>query len=208
MKPSQDSPSAALTDRAGAHGPASGVDAEFIRQFESSRKTLWCVAAAVLGSAADADDVVQEAAMVALSKEDERRRVTNLPAWLAQITRFVALNHRRAGKRSEEHRRGAASEKPEAWHASAGDGRPIDSTGSLMSGQQAFDDSMTRALASLDETARACLLLRVVLEMTYEQISAVLEIPAGTAMSHVHRSKRRLLEQLSPGGGNGVGGAS
>jgi RNA polymerase sigma-70 factor (ECF subfamily) len=174
-----------------------------------SRKALWCVAAAVLGSPADADDVVQEAAMVALSKEEERRRVTNVPAWLAQITRFVALNHRRAGRRGEEHRREAAATKSEVGGELAVEPRPVDSRGSLMPGQRSFDDAMTRALEGLDDTARACLLLRVVLEMTYEQISAILGVPAGTAMSHVHRSKRRLLEHLTTvnNGRPGPGGA-
>jgi RNA polymerase sigma-70 factor (ECF subfamily) len=48
----------------------------------------------------------------------------------------------------------------------------------------------------LDEVARACLLLRTVHDMPYKQIAQVLEVPEGTAMSHVHRARQAMRQRL------------
>lgn len=91
----------------------------------------------------------------------------------------------------------------------------VDRVGQLMADQDAFDDSLTRALGELGEMARACLLLRTIVELTYAEIAEVLGIPEGTAMSHVHRSRRTLREVLggsvapsSDAVGGAVGGAA
>ena len=57
-----------------------------------------------------------------------------------------------------------------------------------------------RALDTLEETPRACLLLRVLNELSYKEIGQVLDIPEGTAMSHVFRCRRTMLEKLSSAG--------
>ena len=56
---------------------------------------------------------------------------------------------------------------------------------------------MLGALGRLEETARACLLLRVVLDLPYQEISRSLGIPQGTAMSHVHRARRAMASLLA-----------
>ena len=58
--------------------------------------------------------------------------------------------------------------------------------------------SVLQALRQLPDVARTCLLLRVVREMTYAEIAAALDIPAGTAMSHVHRTRKKLRRLLEP----------
>ena len=60
-----------------------------------------------------------------------------------------------------------------------------------------LDDALTRALAALSETARAALLLRTVLELDYDSIARLLDVPPGTAMSHVHRSREALRRALA-----------
>ena len=63
-----------------------------------------------------------------------------------------------------------------------------------------WDDELVAALMDLRPTARACLLLKVVLELDHKTIAATLGIPEGTAMSHVHRARSAMLKSLSPGG--------
>jgi DNA-directed RNA polymerase specialized sigma24 family protein len=41
------------------------------------------------------------------------------------------------------------------------------------------------------------LLLRTVEKLSYAEIAALMDMPEGTAMSHVHRSKMALRERLS-----------
>jgi RNA polymerase sigma-70 factor (ECF subfamily) len=61
-----------------------------------------------------------------------------------------------------------------------------------------------RALRGVSEVARACLLLRTLEGMPYARISELLQIPEGTAMSHVHRTRQFLRERLADLGVDGL----
>ncbi len=169
---------------------------EFARRFRLCAPTLWCVAAAIVGDRVRAEDILQEAAMIALGKLDDFDPGTSMRAWLAQIVRFVALNHRRRAKRRGEHlgapRLSLVDDDPEPVGVS--------SQGQLVPGQRNFDDAVVAALDDLADTARACLLLRTVMDLDYREIGEVLGIPEGTAMSHVHRARSRMRRTLTDKG--------
>lgn len=178
--------------------PAGGValaPQDFAEQFRSSFSLFWTIAAGVAGNPSLADDIVQEAALVAFGKLSEFAPGTNFNAWMAQTVRFVALN---AGRR--EHKRRTAAGEGELQHAPAppqADGDDVvDRCGRLDDRQRSFDDRVLAALQAVPDMARACLLLRTVRELDYQEISALLGIPEGTAMSHVHRSRQKLRELL------------
>jgi RNA polymerase sigma factor (sigma-70 family) len=59
-----------------------------------------------------------------------------------------------------------------------------------------FHRKLWGALAEVNETARICLLLRTLENLEYSHISRLLGIPEGTAMSHVHRTRKQLREKL------------
>lgn len=166
------------------------------RAVQESGRTLWSIAAAVLGRRDDAEDVVQEAVVVALGKRDELSKVQNYTAWLGQIVRFIALNRRRPA-------RIRMADGDEALNVVAADSAPplaavADRDGRLASAaDDLFDDNVLRALNALDEMPRACLLLRVLNDLSYREIGAALDIPEGTAMSHVFRARRAMLQRLT-----------
>ena len=175
--------------------------AEFESLFRAASRRLWVVAAAVMGRPDRADDVVQEAAVIALGKLDVFQRETSFLAWMSQIVRNVARNESRRQRRatrglvdptsldqSVEHR----VDSPRVGVSLGGEIRDAHGRD-----QQAFDDLILSALRRLDEVARACLLLRTLQELSYREISHVLGIPEGTAMSHVHRARQTLRAQLS-----------
>ena len=170
--------------------------AAFADKYQDSWRGLWCIAAAVVGDRAQADDVLQEAAMVALGKLEQFDPRSNFTAWMGQIVRFVALNHAR-----RKHRTDAApleNHALEAREASgpASDTAPLNGLGQLGDAENTFDDRLLAALRGLEETARACLLLRTLMDMPYRDISLALNIPEGTAMSHVHRARMTLRGRL------------
>ena len=75
---------------------------------------------------------------------------------------------------------------------------PIDrATGELKPLQNSFDDRVQTALEGIAPKARSCLLLRTVEGLSYKEISKLMDIPEGTAMNLVHRSKKKLRELLS-----------
>jgi RNA polymerase sigma-70 factor (ECF subfamily) len=170
---------------------------QFAQRYEESRRTLWYIAAAILGDRTLAHDVVQEAAAIAMGKLQDFDSSTNFTAWMGQIVRFVALNEARGRQR-----RRTSLAAPETLASGAVQGNPRPSTASsLMTGPLAdfegFDEHVKAGLMALDDTARTCLVLRVVHGMAYSEISKALSIPEGTAMSHVHRSRLLLRDRLS-----------
>lgn len=175
---------------------------EFARHYQEAHRILWLIAVGIVCDRTLADDVVQEAALVALTKWDQFRAGTSFSAWMGQIVRFVALNT----ARSEKKRRGAgmdsstlehlappAPEEPDVRWVSVG------ADGALPDDQRCFDDDVMQALGSLSDVARSCLLLRVLEGLEYSEISRVLDIPEGTAMSHVHRSRKVMRQRLAQG---------
>lgn len=162
--------------------PGSLTAAVFADCFRHCTPTLWCIAAAVLGERTHAEDVLQEAAMTGLAKLGTFAPRTSFAAWMGQIVRFTALNHRRKlERRAHNETTSVAADMPAP--------SPSTDTG--------FDAQTMAALDTLSETARACLLLKTVLELDYAEIAEVLAIPAGTAMSHVHRARGHLRTLLA-----------
>ncbi len=161
---------------------------QFARLYEANWRSLWCVAAAVLSDRSQAEDAVQEAAVIAMQKLHEFEPTTSFLAWMSRIVRYVSLNEGRRRAR----RRAAPLNLADPEGATPPPPR------------DEFDAALERAVGDLDETARACLLLRIVAGLSYKHIAATLAIPEGTAMSHVHRSRQALRARLSapqnPGG--------
>lgn len=143
--------------------------------------------------------------MIALGKLEQFDPQTNFLAWMARIVRFVALNHgrRRAGQTPVDPDtldRAAGSlhlaSSPRLASATA-DKPTLNGQGDLLQDQDAFDDHVLAALNHLEPGARACLLLRVVLNMPYREIARALDMAEGTAMSHVHRARLALRDMLT-----------
>lgn len=180
---------------------ARATDAWFADQFVAASHAMWAIAVSITGNRTLAEDIVQESAAIALTKLDEFTPGTNFGAWLGRIVRYTALNHARRVQRS-----GAASTDPVILDRSPANNNNVAASlitgrGELGGDAGAFDDRVMHALQALDETARSCLLLRTLLNMPYREIAAALDIPEGTAMSHVHRARhavRTMLEEISP----------
>ncbi len=170
--------------------------AQFAKEFQQCSSQLWLMAAAMLGDRHLAEDIVQDAGIIALKQLNEFRIGTNFVAWMSQIVRFQAYNQSR--KRT---RRGTRSVDPVTLDSEASDAASPsqlpDANCILPPEQTFFDDEVMRALHDLRDVARACLLLRSVHQLSYAEIAAMLDIAEGTAMSHVHRSKALLRQKLS-----------
>jgi RNA polymerase sigma-70 factor (ECF subfamily) len=161
---------------------------------------LWLIAAAVLGQRSDADDVLQEAAMIGLRKIGEFDPATNFAAWMGGIVRNVARNHARKRVRRQTTPSDPQSiDQSRVARPDGEQGPEFDRRGRITPEQAAFDDRVMHALDGLEDTARACLLLRTLRNLPYREISALLGIPEGTAMSHVHRARQFLRQRLSAG---------
>lgn len=155
-----------------------------------SRPKLWLIAAAVTNDRTEADDILQEAAIVGLAKFASFTPAADIQEsferWMGQITRNLALNARRKRNRSDAsiadtYRRTIANANP-------GLARDSETTAAL--------ERLLPALEDLEEAERTCLVLRVVGGLSYKAISTVTGFPEGTAMSHVFRARQHLRRRV------------
>lgn len=160
----------------------------------------------MLNDRAEAEDVVQEAAITAYRRRADFSQGTNFAAWIAKIVRLTALNHIKKSRRygvtvtdpaDLDGERIPVKTDREGVSDSVSDNHSVSDNGRLSAHQTIFDDEVLSALDSIGEIARACLLLHTVQKLSYDEISQTLQIPVGTAMSHVHRAKQGLRHHLN-----------
>ncbi len=148
---------------------------DFATEFEASYRVLTIIAAGVSAQPSAAEDIVHEAAVQALGKLNQFKPGTDFTAWMAQIVRYVALNH----SRTEYRRRALRSEmlngaSRQTFVQSNIMQLQLTERGELPADQEAFDDELIEALQSLSHVARACLLLRTIEGLSYSEIASIL----------------------------------
>jgi RNA polymerase sigma factor (sigma-70 family) len=134
----------------------------------------------------DADDVVQEAVLRAFRAFDTLRG-TDVKAWLMAIVRNC---HATALKQKQ---RRAFVPLPEENDAQDGYAMtattPDPESASIRRDEQR---TLDRLIAALPEEHRTVLMLREIEEMDYRQIAMVTNVPIGTVMSRLARSRAAL----------------
>lgn len=176
-------------------GSPCAVDPElFAAHYRKAYPSLHLIAVGIIGDRTHAHDIVQEAFVVALEKSNQFVVGASYVAWVSEIVRRLSLNY----SRKMSGRKTTAADPDLLARTQEGDTSdraawPISSeTGELIDSQLDFDDETMNALNELSAEARCCLLLRVLQSLSYAEISELMQIPEGTAMSHVHRSKRQM----------------
>lgn len=163
----------------------------------NAHSRLACIAIGITGQRDIAEDILQQAIAIAIEKNSTFESQEKFLAWLAGIVKNCALNHRRKVYRRKTH----ATDPNNLSMVESHDlvETPVNpTTGQLVPLQNSFDDDVNKALQRLTPEARSCLLLRTVEQLSYREISSLMSIPEGTAMSLVHRSKQTLRETLKP----------
>jgi RNA polymerase sigma-70 factor, ECF subfamily len=166
----------------------------FAARVQSCSALLCSIASGVTGDRVGAEDIVQEASVIALGKLDEFDPATSFRAWMGQIVRNVARN---AARQHRQRKTEPAS--PEAFERASPapvEELSLSARGDLAESADDFDAVLLEALRSLDELPRICLLLRTVHALPYRDLARILDIPEGTAMSHVHRARTLLRQRL------------
>jgi RNA polymerase sigma-70 factor (ECF subfamily) len=175
---------------------AQAGDAEaFGRLVERNRHAVHRAVAAALGSAADADDVAQEAFVTAYRKLAGYRGESSFRTWLLSIAWRKALDRRRSLARWM---RLTISPDPIAEGST-------DMLERLPSPQPSIDDRLagnelhrqvTRLIRALPRKLRDALLLAVPGTFTYDEIGRMLGVPVGTVKWRVSEARRLLKEKL------------
>lgn len=133
-------------------------------------------ARALVGDRAAADDLVQDTLERAWSRLDLWQHGTDMRAWLFGIMHNIRINQVR---------------KPALATVSIDD-EGIDPPGSDTESRRLEIRDLDSALKLLPVEQREILLLVALENMTYEEVSRTLGIPAGTVMSRLARGRDRL----------------
>jgi RNA polymerase sigma-70 factor (ECF subfamily) len=176
----------------------SGDSAAFGELVSRNRRAVFRAALAAVGSAAEADDVAQEAFMAAYQKLASFRGDSAFRTWLLAITWRKAIDRRNGLTRWL---RLTVTPRP-------GEDEAEDAIERMPSNDRAQDDALAsgelqrqirRLVAALPTKLRDTLLLAGSGEYTYEQVAVMLNIPVGTVkwrMSEARRILRTKLEAL------------
>jgi RNA polymerase sigma-70 factor (ECF subfamily) len=134
----------------------------------------------------EAEDVVQEAFMVAFKKLPEFEFRSTLSTWLTQICIYLCYNRYRARAKTVVHEQDEL-ERLLGRRSVEGDGRK-DQDEERAVKLQLID----RGLEKIGEECRQIVVLRDKEEKTYIEIGKIMKIPLGTVMSRLSRCKKAL----------------
>jgi len=143
----------------------------------------YLVALSVTGNGEDAEDVAQEAFLVALERLEDCRDRERFGGWFLTIVRNRAKNL----LRREKLRRGEVL-SPEL---AAGPGGPHEDLKRLELREQ-----IEKGMEGLSDVRREVLLLHDLEGWKHREIAERLGIPDGTVRSHLHFARRHLREYL------------
>ena len=132
---------------------------------------------------ADAEDVVQDTMMQALTSFHRFQPGTNCRAWLTTILQRIVSNRRRAAGRS------IVVDDPDDRIAQTAFVPPVP--------QELTDELVLGTLRRLPTTFQDVILLCDVEDLSYKEAASALAIPIGTVMSRLHRARAQLRAELA-----------
>lgn len=143
---------------------------------------------AIVGSAADAEEVAQDAFVKAFGALGRFRTGSPFRPWLLRIVANEARNRRRAlGRRARLFDLAAAEQ------AASGGAAPSPEAGVLASER---DEELFAALARLGDEERTAIYARYFVGLTDEETAAALGVRRGTVKTRVWRALNRLRAEL------------
>src|SRR3954471_6466718 len=154
--------------------------------FEEQRPALFRLAYRMLGSLADADDVLQEA-YLRWSRE-ERAGVGSPRAYLSSIVTRLCIDRRRAIDARKESYVGPWLPEPVV-------GPDVADPGGRLEAAESVSLAFLVMLESLSPVERAAYLLRRVFDYGYDEIAAILDRSEPACRQLVSRAEGRVLER-------------
>jgi RNA polymerase sigma-70 factor (ECF subfamily) len=166
------------------------LDQAFLDELMGSLKSLRAYAISLTHNMHQAEDLVQETVLRAISKHEKFEAGTNLAAWLMTILRNLFYSGRRRTQREVEDADGI--------HAATMISIPDQEDAIIV-------QDLHAALAKLPRVQRDAIMLVGAEGMAYEEAAAALGVNVGTLKSRVNRARNRLAELMGLIGEDGVG---
>ena len=178
-----------------AHSQASPVESgEFEALLLSVLDVAYRAAYHLARNSSDAEDLVQEAALLACRHRETFQAGSNFKAWFLRIltNAFYSKCRKTSGRRAmlplDEATEPRLYDLAQASSSSQG----LDPSRAILDGLDA--EAISAALAALPMEYRVVTTMYLVDDMRYQDIAITIGVPVGTVRSRLHRG-RRLLQQ-------------
>jgi RNA polymerase sigma-70 factor (ECF subfamily) len=162
----------------------------FLELLAPHRERLLALSRSLLRRKADADDAVQDTVLAAWRDFGRYREGASFGAWIMKYLVHTLRNRNRRLREELEVALPAEIEDPQTllgWESAYED---FFRAPELV--LATLDDRLAEAIRALSVAERLVLLLRSIGELSFREISQALEMPEGTAMSHLSRARKRL----------------
>jgi RNA polymerase sigma-70 factor (ECF subfamily) len=170
------------------HGDEIAFDQLVRRHHSSVQRT----ARALLRSAADADDVAQDAWLQAYLHLARFQGTSSFHTWVHAIVRNRAIDHHRSARRRPAHHAAPLHDLPAQAELRSAARSPEEL---LLDGER--QERLASAIAALPRHLRGLLELWHTGQYSYDQMAAMAGVSTGTVKSRVWQARRRVTEALS-----------
>lgn len=187
---------AASDDRTIVEAVLAGDQDAYRRLVEREGASVVAACARILGDRSEAEDVAQEAFVIAYRSLGSWRGEGPFGAWLSRIA--VRLAVRAAGRRKQvtwlDPIAAEADEPGQDRFRTSGASDAVDPAHAVLRAEQ--DARIRSAVATLEEPYREVVALRFFAERSLLEIAEATDRPLGTVKTHLHRGLARLRKAL------------
>ncbi|GGT04153.1 sigma-70 family RNA polymerase sigma factor [Streptomyces chromofuscus] len=169
------------------------MDTSAIDRFEASRGRLASLAYRLLGSAADAEDAVQDTFLRWQAADHARVEVPE--AWLTKVVTNLCLDQLRSAQ--SRHERAAGAWLPEPLL----EGDPMLDPADTFEQRESVSLAVLTLMERLSPVERAVYVLREAFSYSHAEIAGILDITESASQQHVHRARIRVAAERRRGGG-------
>ncbi|MEV3960998.1 sigma-70 family RNA polymerase sigma factor [Nocardia sp. NPDC050193] len=160
------------------------MDTATVARFEASRNRLASLAYRLLGSAADAEDTVQDAFLRWQAADQEYIEVPE--AWLTKIVTNLALDRLRSARTRRERAVGAWMPEPLL------DSDPMLGPADTVEQRESVTLAVLTLMERLSPVERAVYVLREAFAYSHAEIAEFLGITEAGSQQHAHRARHRI----------------
>ena len=150
----------------------------------------------LMSDPSDAADVVQEVFLKVFRNIDSFQHKSSLKTWIYRISLNEAYNHRRWFSRHKRQETGFETDDDTATNYEDVLADPGRSAFDLVSDHET-QKLVEQALAGLNPTFRAAVVLRDLEDLSYEEVAEILQVSLGTVKSRILRGREALRKSLS-----------
>ncbi|MFC8843149.1 sigma-70 family RNA polymerase sigma factor [Streptomyces griseoincarnatus] len=167
------------------------MDSAAVERFEAGRGRLASLAYRLLGSAADAEDVVQDTFLRWQAADRERIEVPE--AWLTKVVTHLCLDRLRSAQ--ARHERAAGAWLPEPLL----EGDPMLGPADTVEQRESVSLAVLTLMERLSPVERAVYVLREAFSYTHAEIARILDVTESASQQHAHRARIRVAAERRRG---------